>query len=79
MTTSSKLQPHEAALSGSLQSPTRGQEVGKADAGREAMGTCTVRDCRETGPGIQGNVCRDNGGKGHFPAGTGNNLQGPRI
>ena len=33
--------------------------------------------CRGTGPGIQGNVRRDNVGKDHLPAGAGGNLQGP--
>ncbi len=62
-----------------LWSPTRSRFSGKADVVREETSKCTSRDCRGTGPGIQGKTRRSNVGKGHFPAGTDNNLQRPEV
>ncbi len=42
---------------------------------REETGMCTSTTRRGRGPGIQGKICRDNVGKGHLPAGTGDNLR----
>jgi len=41
----------------------------------EETGKCTVGTHQGRGPGIRGKTRRDNVGKGHFPAGTRNNLQ----
>jgi hypothetical protein len=62
-----------------LWSPTRSWISGKADVVREETSKCTSRDCRGTGTSIQGKTRRSNVGKGHLPAGTDDNLQGPSV
>ena len=60
-----------------LWSPTRSRFSGKADVVREETSKCTSQDRRGTGPSIQEKIRRSNVGKGHLPAGTGNNLRRP--
>ena len=74
------LQLRNQARSGNRSS----ERCGKADpvgmwgrpmSSREETGMCTSTTRRGRGPGIQGKICRDNVGKGHLPAGIGDNLQ----
>ena len=46
---------------------------GRCSMGRN--GLCTMGTSRGMGPGSRGKIRRDNAGKGHLPAGTGDNLQ----
>jgi len=55
-----------------LQAAGREGQCRKGRNGQEHLASC-----RGTGPSIQGRTRRDNVGKGHLPAGTGNNLQRP--
>ena len=48
---------------------------GKAVDVKEETGSCTPRDRRDRGPGIQGRIGRDNVGKVPPAAGAGRNLQ----
>jgi hypothetical protein len=53
--------------------------LGKADVLWEETGICTIESYRGKGPGTWGKTCGDNVGKGHLPAGTGDNLQRPAV
>ena len=51
--------------------------TGKADFLWEETGIGTIGSHWGKGPGTWGKTCGDNVGKGHLPAGTGDNLQRP--
>ena len=49
--------------------------LGKADVTREETGERTLSNHRGRGPGIRGQICRDNAGKELDAAGAHSNLQ----
>src|SRR6266849_5203770 len=65
------------SLSGSTREADllEGRREGRRRRGRNRHTHLTTR--RDHGPGILGQTCRDNVGKGHRPAGAGSNLQRP--
>ena len=63
-----------------------GRESGNADPVKtwrrpmiswEETGEGSMENHRGKGPDPQGEICRDNAGKVQYPAGTGDNLEGP--
>jgi hypothetical protein len=62
---------------GSLTSRAHFAHLGETEASWEETSVCTGRESRDRGPGHLVRSTGNNIGKDHFPAGIGDNLQGP--